>query len=180
MRFVIILVWLAFFALASPPLAVSAQAADDGARVERVADGVYAIIHANATEVWPNSNTGVVIGDDGVLVVDATYLPSRAKADIALIHAITDKPVRYLVITHLHRDHNGGSECIPNAFPGVIVVSGPDTREFIAINRAATARADAAPSSPLRATLAALERQLASAADSAGRPLSPARGRRSR
>ena len=58
---------------------------DSTARVERLADGVYAIIHDDATDQWPHSNTGVVVYDDGVLVVDATYLPSRARADIALI-----------------------------------------------------------------------------------------------
>src|SRR3982750_2957419 len=77
----------------------SAQGRDAGARMERVADGVYAIVHDRATEDWIHGNTGVVVGDDGVLVVDATYLPSRARADIALIRSVTDKPVRYLVIT---------------------------------------------------------------------------------
>ena len=141
--------------------------------MERVGDGVYAIIHDRATEEWVNGNTGVVIGDDGILVVDATYLPSRARADIALIRTVTDKPVRYLVITHLHRDHNGGTSAYRDAFPGVSVVSGADTRELIAINRAATAGASVAPSSPLRARLASLEAQLANGTDSAGRPMSP-------
>jgi predicted alpha/beta superfamily hydrolase/glyoxylase-like metal-dependent hydrolase (beta-lactamase superfamily II) len=150
-----------------------AQARDTGARMERMSDGVYAIIHDNATEDWPNSNTGVVVGETGVLVVDATYLPSRARADIALIRSVTDKPVRYLVITHLHRDHNGGTSAYRDAFPEVQVVSGPQTREFIAINRAATARAAAASGSPVRNTLAALEARLASGRDSAGRPLAP-------
>ncbi|MGE5731898.1 MAG: hypothetical protein ACM37U_08160, partial [Gemmatimonas sp.] len=62
----------------------AAQAKQAGARMERMADGVYAIIHDAADEQFPSGNTGVVIGDDAVLVVDATYLPSHAKADIAL------------------------------------------------------------------------------------------------
>lgn len=152
----------------------AAQAHDAGARMERVADGVYAIVHQDATEEWVHGNTGVIIGDDGVLVVDATYLPSRARADIALIRTVTDKPVRYLVLTHLHRDHNGGASAYRDAFPDVHVVSGADTRELISINRAATARADAAPNSRLRAKLAALETRLASGTDSTGRALTPA------
>ncbi|HTE43854.1 MAG TPA: hypothetical protein VK636_01310, partial [Gemmatimonadaceae bacterium] len=36
----------------------AAQASDAGARMERVADGVYVIIHDNATENSPHSNTG--------------------------------------------------------------------------------------------------------------------------
>src|SRR5688500_1303955 len=87
----------------------SAQGRDAGARIERVADGVYAIIHENATEEWPHGNTGVVIGDGGVLVIDAAYLPSRAKADIALIRSVTKLPVRWLVMSHWHFDHNNGN-----------------------------------------------------------------------
>jgi glyoxylase-like metal-dependent hydrolase (beta-lactamase superfamily II) len=159
--------------LLAPFAAASAQAHDAAARMERVADGVYAIIHDDATEDWPNSNTGVVVGDNGVLIVDATYLPSRARADIALIRTVTDKPVRYVVISHLHRDHNGGTSAYRDAFPDVSVISGPQTREFISINPAATSRAGAAQGSPLRATLAALEARLASGKDSAGHALAP-------
>ena len=70
----------------------AAQARDAGARMQRVASGIYAIIHDDATDEWPHGNTGVIVGDDGVFVVDATYLPSRARADIALIKSVTDKP----------------------------------------------------------------------------------------
>ena len=158
------------FVHASP---VAAQAKQLGARMERINDGVYAIIHDPADEQFPNGNTGVVIGDDGVLVVDAAYLPSHAKADIALIRSVTDRPVRYLVITHLHRDHNGGASAYRDAFPGVSVVSGAQTRDFIAINRAASARSAAANGSPLRTALAALEARLAAGTDSAGHALAP-------
>ncbi|MGE5098884.1 MAG: MBL fold metallo-hydrolase [Deltaproteobacteria bacterium] len=151
---------------------VAAQTTQTGARMERIADGVYAIIHDVIDEQFPSGNTGVVVGDDGVLVVDATYLPSHAKADIALIRSVTDKPVRYLVITHLHRDHNGGASAYRDAFPGIAVVSGAQTRDFIAINRAATARSAAANGSPLRTALAALEARLAAGRDTADQPIS--------
>src|SRR5262245_3767601 len=72
---------------------------DAGARMERIGERVYAIIHDDATEEWPHGNTGVIVGDTGVLVIDATYLPSRARADIALIRSVTDQPVRYLAYT---------------------------------------------------------------------------------
>lgn len=142
--------------------------------MERVADGIFAITHDNATEVWPNGNTGVVVGDDGVLVFDADYLPSRARADIALIRKVTALPVRYVVISHLHRDHNGGTSAYREAFPNAVIVSGPQTREFISINRAATARQGAMAGSPLRATLAALEARAANAHDTTGRALTAA------
>jgi hypothetical protein len=68
---------------------------DDSARVERVGDGVYVILHDDATDEWPHGNTGIVVGSDAVAVIDSTYLPSRAKADIALIRALTEVPVRF-------------------------------------------------------------------------------------
>lgn len=114
---------------------------DPGARVERLADGVYAIIHRDATTdwpsgvtEWPHSNTGVIIGDDGVLVVDATYLPSRARADIALIRQLTDKPVRYLVNTHWHGDHTHGNGAYAAAFPGLVILGARANRQFIDVN----------------------------------------------
>ena len=57
-------------ALLSAALAVLASTsrgapADDGARVEKVADGVFVILHDKATEDWPHGNTGVVVGERG-------------------------------------------------------------------------------------------------------------------
>src|SRR5678815_3330903 len=108
--------------LAAP---LQAQVRDDGARMERVADGVYVIIHDNATDEWPHGNTGVIVGQDAVAVIDATYLPSRARADIALIRRVTPKPVRYLIYTHWHFDHNNGGIAYREAFPAVVVIEVP-------------------------------------------------------
>lgn len=47
-------------------------ARDSTARMERLADGVFAIIHNRATENWPQGNTGVVVGSDGVLIIDSS------------------------------------------------------------------------------------------------------------
>ncbi len=58
--------------LASLPVNARAQARDAGARLERVSDSVYVIIHDDATDQWPHGNTGVVVTTDGVVVVDAT------------------------------------------------------------------------------------------------------------
>jgi glyoxylase-like metal-dependent hydrolase (beta-lactamase superfamily II) len=151
--------------------AAAAQARDDGARIERVADGIYAIIHENATDEWPHGNTGVIVGDDGVLVVDAAYLPSRAKADIALIRSVTNRPVRYLVMTHWHFDHNNGTVAYRDAFPGLLIVSERQTRHWIHLNATYWSRMSTAPGSARRASLAALEQRLTAGSDSAGQAL---------
>src|SRR6185369_17286347 len=78
-------------------------------RITRLAEGVYTIRHPDPTDDFPDGNTTVVIGGDSVLVVDTCYLPSSARSDIALIKSWTDKPVRYIVNTHWHYDHNNGN-----------------------------------------------------------------------
>jgi hypothetical protein len=111
-----------------------------------------------ATEEWPHGNTGVVVGETGVLVVDSTYLPSRARADIALIRKLTDKPVRYLAYTHWHFDHNNGGIAYRQAFPAVDVVSARDTARYIELNAVWWSRRQAAPGSSHRKTLAGSRR----------------------
>jgi glyoxylase-like metal-dependent hydrolase (beta-lactamase superfamily II) len=156
-------------ALAARPAA--AQARDDGARIERVADGVYAIIHEHASDEWPHGNTGVIVGEDGVFVVDAAYLPSRARADIALIRSVTDKPVRYLAITHWHFDHTNGTVAYRDAFPGLTIVGERESARWIELNSTYWAKMSTAPGSTRRAALAELEKRLAAGADSAGSTL---------
>jgi cyclase len=54
-------------------------------------------------------NITVAVADDGVIVVDSQFAPLYAKIKAA-IRALTSKPVRYLIITHFHRDHTGSAE----------------------------------------------------------------------
>ena len=61
-----------------------------------LAPGVFAF----TAEGDPNS--GVVVGDDGVLVFDAQATPAQAGRVIERVRAVTDKPVRHLVLSHYH------------------------------------------------------------------------------
>jgi cyclase len=141
--------------------AASAELRDATARMHTIADGVFVILHDDATDEWPHGNTGVIVGDEGVLVVDSTYLPSRAEADIALIRQVTDKPVRHLVFTHWHFDHNNGTVAYKQAFPEVIVVSERQTARFIDLNGTWWSRMNAATGSEKRKTLEEKETELA-------------------
>ncbi|WP_313076360.1 MBL fold metallo-hydrolase [Melaminivora sp.] len=47
-------------------------------------------------------NTGVIIGDDSVMIIDATATPVAAQGVIAKVREITDKPIKYVVLTHYH------------------------------------------------------------------------------
>lgn len=155
------------------------QSRDSTARVEKIAEGVYAIIHADATHDWPSGavnwphgNTGVVIGADAVLVIDATYYPSRARGDITLIRSLTSKPVRYLLNTHWHGDHTHGNAEYLDAFPGLTIVGPGPNAEFIALNQARVLGGARAPRSAKRTELARLEAAHAAGKDSAGQAFS--------
>ncbi len=47
-------------------------------------------------------NTGVIIGDDCVMVVDAQATPSMARKVIDHVRSVTDKPIKYVVLSHYH------------------------------------------------------------------------------
>jgi glyoxylase-like metal-dependent hydrolase (beta-lactamase superfamily II) len=47
-------------------------------------------------------NSGVVIGDEAVMVIEAQATPRMANDVIAKIREVTDKPIKYLVLTHYH------------------------------------------------------------------------------
>ncbi len=47
-------------------------------------------------------NTGVIIGDDGVMIVDAQATPRLAGKVVEKIRTVTDKPIKYVVLSHYH------------------------------------------------------------------------------
>ena len=100
--------------------------------VTKIADGVYSIRHADAPDSNPQGNTTVVIGERAVLVVDSSYLPSSAAEDIAQIRRWTNRPVRYLLNTHWHPDHQRGNSVYVDAFPDVTVVAHAETAKLMA------------------------------------------------
>jgi len=65
-------------------------------------------------------NIVVAVADDGVIMVDDQFAPLHDKIKSA-IAKITQQPIRYLVLTHFHRDHTGGNEAF--AKDGAIIVA---------------------------------------------------------
>lgn len=57
-------------------------------------------LYAYTAEGDPNS--GVVVGDDSVLVVDTQATPVMAEDVIARIRGVTDKPIKHVVLSHYH------------------------------------------------------------------------------
>ena len=100
-------------------------------QVTKLAEGVYTIRHKDPFPGWVDGNTTVIIGDKEVLVVDSCQLASAAREDIEQIRKWTDKPVRYLVNTHWHLDHNGGNNEYKNAFPALAIIAQTETRKIM-------------------------------------------------
>ena len=57
-------------------------------------------LYAYTAEGDPNS--GVIVGDDGCLVIDTQATPAMAQGVIARVRGVTDKPIRYVVLSHYH------------------------------------------------------------------------------
>lgn len=95
-------------AFAQPQAAPAAAPAQqqDFSKVEiktnKLADNMYTLEGAGGT-------IGILTGADGVFMVDTQYAQLTDKL-VAAIRQVSDKPVRFIVNTHVHPDHTGGNE----------------------------------------------------------------------
>jgi len=87
-------------------LAASASGQAKDTPVQTIAPDVY---FCEGDFDLGHCNNGWIVFDDYVLAIDANY-PSGAKLAIAKIHAMTAKPVRFVVDTHFHPDHSFGNQ----------------------------------------------------------------------
>ena len=84
-----------------------------GLRLEELANGIYGLIAS--TDFPPTSpniaicNGGIVVGSDGVLVVDPFQNEDLANLLFETVATLTDQPIRYVVNSHYHFDHSGGN-----------------------------------------------------------------------
>ncbi len=58
--------------------------------------------HCWAYTAEGDPNSGVIIGDQFILVIDATATPAMARDLIARIRTVSDKPIKYVLLTHYH------------------------------------------------------------------------------
>ncbi len=64
--------------------------------------------------VGAGGNITVQTGSDGVLLVDTGLAPMSEKV-LAAVRSLSDKPIRYIIDTHVHADHIGGNEALAKA-----------------------------------------------------------------
>ncbi len=74
-----------------------------------LAPGVYALVSNKP----PTDNSGFVVGEEGVLVIDAHISGDMARQIQARVREVTDKPILYLVNTNYHGDHTFGNYAFP-------------------------------------------------------------------
>ncbi|MBO1074609.1 MBL fold metallo-hydrolase [Roseomonas marmotae] len=72
-------------------------------------------------------NSGIVVGDDSVLVLDAQATPDMARDVIGRIRQVTDKPVRHVVLSHYHAVRVLGA----SAYEGAQIIASDVTRDMI-------------------------------------------------
>ena len=108
------------------PLVAAAQ--NQTLEFTKLADGVYGAIYSEFRMDPVEGNSLVVVGSNGVLVLDSGHSPDTARRIIAEIRKITDRPVRYLVNSHWHDDHVFGNQAYVEMFPGIQVIAHRQTR----------------------------------------------------
>ncbi len=72
-------------------------------------------------------NTGVIVGDDAVMVIDTQATPVMAEDVIRRIREVTDKPIKYVVMSHYHAVRVLGA----SAYRPQEIIASQDTRDLI-------------------------------------------------
>ncbi|MCW5238704.1 MBL fold metallo-hydrolase [Verminephrobacter eiseniae] len=86
--------------------------------------------HAYAYTAEGDPNTGVIIGDDAVMVIDTQATPAMAQDVIRRIREVTDKPIRYLLLSHYHAVRVLGASAY-RAEGAEHIIASEDTRALI-------------------------------------------------
>src|SRR5215472_4048435 len=84
-------------------LAGASFAQDLGPQVKKLADGVY--VH---TGKGFESNSGIILTQEGVVVVDTGQNPIESRAIMDTVKKLTAMPVRFVIDTEPHADHTTG------------------------------------------------------------------------
>ncbi len=83
--------------------------------------------HAYASTAEGDPNTGIIIGDDAVMVIDTQATPVMAQDVIRRIREVTDKPIKYVLLSHYHAVRVLGA----SAYGAEHIIASEDTRDLI-------------------------------------------------
>src|SRR6476646_3773528 len=88
-------------------------------------DAIGPDLYAFTAQGDPNS--GIIVGDDGVMVVDAQATPVMALEVIERVRKVTDKPIKYVLLSHYHAVRVLGA----SAYDGAEILASESTRDLI-------------------------------------------------
>ena len=101
--------------------ASQADLADKKISFDKLSDNAYAYTAEG------DPNTGIILGDNAVLVADTQATPVMAQDVIRRIREVTDKPIKYVVLTHYHAVRVLGA----SAYQPQEIISSQDTYDLI-------------------------------------------------
>ena len=107
-------------------------------RTVKVGEGVYMLQGAGG-------NIGLSVGGDGAVLVDDQYAPLSDKIKTAV--AALGGPIRFVLITHWHWDHNGGNENFAKS--GAVIVAHDNVRRRLSTEQFVAAFKQRVPPSPV-------------------------------
>lgn len=101
--------------------------------VYRLADNTY-MFYGNISVLTEqnrgfNANAGFIVTGQGVIVIDTLGTPRLGQRMISTIRCITDRPVKYLIVTHNHPDHAYGASAFM-AIKGITIITHPGTIDY--------------------------------------------------
>jgi glyoxylase-like metal-dependent hydrolase (beta-lactamase superfamily II) len=116
----------------SKAFASQADLADKKVTFSKLSDNAYAYTAEG------DPNTGIVVGDDAVMVIDTQATPVMAEDVIRHIRTVTDKPVKYVVMSHYHAVRVLGA----SAYGASEIIASEDTRDLIVERGAADMKSE--------------------------------------
>ena len=94
---------LVLAAIISLLLVRSIEAQDLGPQIKKFKDGIYVYVGKEL-----NSNCGIVLTQEGVILIDSGHNPTDSRAILTAVKKLTSLPIRFLIDTEPHPDHTTG------------------------------------------------------------------------
>lgn len=108
--------------MSGPAFASVNDLADKKITFGEIGPGLYAFTAEG------DPNTGVIIGDEGVMIVDAQATPAMAQAVIGYVKSVTDKPITHVLLSHYHAVRVLGASAYTDA---KMIIASDETRALI-------------------------------------------------
>jgi glyoxylase-like metal-dependent hydrolase (beta-lactamase superfamily II) len=124
---------------AAPPTPATPQ--DASVQTASVAPGIYML-------TGRGGNIGVSIGTDGAAIIDDKFADNSPNIRAA-IAMLSDRPVKFVINTHLHGDHTGGNEALGKA--GAVIIAQENVRKRLSTDQVNPSTGQKTPPRPREA-----------------------------